>query len=132
MDSALYSMFSSPQQQGSGLPVFSGARRHLTGGGFFGTLMRYAIPVLKSIGTRALGAASRGANQYISGSKKLAPAMLDEFGGEAMDFVQEGIKNFSSSSGKKRKRPPPPPTRTKSKRTKTSNINKTRNKTIFS
>lgn len=56
--------------------------------------MRYAIPLLKNIGRRALGAVSKGATQYLSGSKSLAPAMIDSFGEEAMDVVKSGYDHF--------------------------------------
>ena len=91
MDEALYHTYS---QSGGALPVFSGSRRHMVGGGFFGTLMRYAIPLIKNIGRRSLGAVSRGATQYLSGNKDLGSAMVDEFAGEAVDLAQDGVNRL--------------------------------------
>ena len=93
MDEALYNTYVGPQTGGM-LPVFSGSKRHLTGGGFFGTIMRYAIPLLKNIGRRFLGATTRGATQYLSGNKKFIPAMVDELSGEAIGLAEEGIQKI--------------------------------------
>ena len=56
MDDALYNFYKSPQTGGSA--VFAGSKFHTVGGGYFGTLLRGAIPLLKSIDRRALGAVS--------------------------------------------------------------------------
>ncbi len=85
---------------GGNLAVFSGSRRHLKGGGFFGTLARFAFPLLKKLGKRALGAFTRGSTQYLSGEKKFKDAMVDEFTGEAMDLAESGINKIR----KRRKR----------------------------
>lgn len=104
MDDALYNTYVQPQTGGN-LPVFSGSRRHLKGGSFFGTLARFAFPILKNLGRRALGAVSRGATQYLSGNKPLGSAMIDEFGDEAADLAQRGINKIRQRGrGKKRKR----------------------------
>ncbi len=91
MNEALYNFYANPQD-GSGLPVFTGSKRHLHGGGFFGTLLRGAIPILKAVGRRAIGVASRGADQYLSGKKDFIPAMTDEIGAEASNLLKRGLK----------------------------------------
>lgn len=102
MNEALYEFYNVPQTGGS-LPVFQGSKRHLAGGGFFGTLARFALPILKSIGKRAIGAAVRGGTQYLSGEKKFLPAMQEEFAGEAVNLAHQGISNINKRIKKKLK-----------------------------
>ena len=90
MESAIYDIYSN--QSGGYLPVFSGYR----GGGFFGTLAKFALPVLKNLGKRALGVVTRGASEYLSGNKKLSTAMLDELGDEVDDLARVGIKQATN------------------------------------
>ena len=105
MDDALYNFYKSPQTGGSA--VFAGSKRHTVGGGFFGTLLRGAIPLLKSIGRRALGTVSQGATNYLSGKSEFLPAMVSEIGNEAMNFLQPSdtpSPTLSNESGRKRKK----------------------------
>ncbi|GEM_PF-4905664 len=90
MESAVYNLYSG--QGGGYLPVFSGYH----GGGFFGSLAKFALPILKNLGRRALGVVSRGATQYLSGNKKLSTAMLDEMGDEADDLARVGLKQATN------------------------------------
>jgi hypothetical protein len=47
-------------QSGSGGAIFVGSRRPgMVGGGFLGTLARFALPILRNIGGRVLGVARR-------------------------------------------------------------------------
>lgn len=102
MNDAIYQTFVRPQV-GSALPVFSGSRRHLKGGGFFGTIARVAFPILKRLGRHALGAVSRGSNSYLSGNQKFIPAMRDGVIDEVMNVT--GInKKSKTHKPKKRKR----------------------------
>lgn len=56
--------FYSRPQLGGALPVFVGTRRQL-GGSFLSSLARFAIPILKFLGRRALGVASNVATDVI-------------------------------------------------------------------
>ena len=102
MDDLLYATYSRPQSGGN-LPVFSGSKRHLKGGGFFGTLARFAFPLLKKLGKHALGAAARGGIEYLAGNKKFIPAMKDEVGREIANIASIN-KHRVPPRRKKRKR----------------------------
>ena len=104
MNEGLYELYSVPQAGGL-LPVFSGSRRHLVGGGFFSTIARFALPILKTLGRSVLRAGAKGATSYLSGEKKFMPSMVDEFTTEATNLVERGIKKLRKrkQSGKGRK-----------------------------
>ena len=86
--------YSRPQlgRGGEGMQIFKGSRRQL-GGGIFATIKRYAIPLLKRIGMKALeaapSAAAKGAEALVgmakeaiedarSGRKRIAEAIKDQ------------------------------------------------------
>jgi len=102
MDEILYNTYS--QTGGGNLPVFAGSRRHLVGGGFFSTLARFGIPLLKNICKRLLGATARGATEYLSGNKGLGEAMVGQIGDEAIDLAQEGVKRGAAAFRKRKQR----------------------------
>ena len=89
MESALYEFYNGPQH-GKGA-YFAGSRRHLQGGGFLSTLFRGAIPLLKSVGSRLLGATARGASRYLEGEDDLPTAMKSELSKEALKAVKQVI-----------------------------------------
>ena len=72
----IYQFYSQPQV-GNGMPFFSGSRRQQTGGGFFGSLFRAAIPILKSFGKKAVNVLGRTATDVVSGKKDIKSALVD-------------------------------------------------------
>jgi hypothetical protein len=108
MEQGIYNMYSTPQEGGL-LPVFSGSRRNLTGGGLFSTIARFALPILKTLGRSFLSAGTRGASRYLSGEEKFIPAMMTEFKDEAVNLAERGVTNIKkrrrrrqTGSGKKK------------------------------
>ena len=81
MDNSLYKLYSSPQH-GAGMATFSGSKRHLIGGGILGTIARFAIPLLKSVGRTLMSGATRGATDYLAGNQDFLPAMVSGVGNE--------------------------------------------------
>lgn len=104
MQEALYSYYSKPQIGGG---VFAGTKRHMVGGGFFGTLLRSAVPIIKNIGKSFLGAAATGAGNYLSGrEEKFLPSVGKAVGNEALNFISSSNRSAKTinrkSSGKLR------------------------------
>ena len=89
MDEVLFDFYSTPQTGGSIPTVFVGSRRHLVGGSFFGTLARFALPILKKLGKHALTAVGRGAVEHLVNKKTLQEAMKDEFKQEGVGLIKE-------------------------------------------
>ena len=59
------------------MPVFAGARRYQMGGGFFSTLARFAIPILKSIGGRVFNVATRTATDVFQNKRPIGRSIVD-------------------------------------------------------
>ncbi len=97
MESAIYNLYSG--QSGGMFPVYAGSRG---GGGFFSSIAKFALPLLKNLGKRFLGVVSRGATQYLSGNKNLSTAMMDEMETEASDLAQVGLKRFNDYRKRRR------------------------------
>ena len=89
MQEALYEMYSTPQVGGD-LTVFSGSRRHMKGAGFFSTLARVALPIIKNIGKRILGAGVRGATKVLAG-EPILQSFADEFVDEGIGLAKDGV-----------------------------------------
>ena len=83
--------FYSRPQIGGAMPVFVGARR---GGGFFSTLARYALPLLKMVGSRLFGVASKTAGDVFERGQPLKESLINN-----------SLDEVSSIIGKYRKRP---------------------------
>jgi hypothetical protein len=109
MDQALFKFYSTPQTGGSGIPnVFSGSRRNMVGGSFFGTLLRSALPIIKNVGKRALSALTSGAvNSNIfsnnASNPSIGESMKNAFKNEGLHLLKDAATGslFSTSS------PPP-------------------------
>jgi hypothetical protein len=86
--------FYSRPQMGSGMPVYAGANRW--GGGFFSTLARFAMPLLKSFAGRAVNVAARTASDVIEGRRPIKEALV----GNTLDEVRTAIRNRQNSINK--------------------------------
>ncbi len=64
-------------QMGGGMPVFTGSRRYQSGGGFFSTLARFALPLLGKVGKRALSVAARTATDVLDRHRPIKDALYD-------------------------------------------------------
>ena len=84
------SAFYSKPQLGSGMPVYAGANRW--GGGFFSTLARFAMPLLRSFAGRAVNVASRTASDVIAGRRPITEALV----GNTLDEVRSAIRNSNN------------------------------------
>jgi len=93
MQEEIIKFYSRPQfGGGSAGVVFSGSRRQQVGGGFFGSLARFALPMLKTIGSRVLNVASRTASDVLQEGRPLKQSLLDN----TMDEVQSILRKRSS------------------------------------
>jgi hypothetical protein len=86
------STFYSKPQLGSGMPVYAGANRW--GGGFFSTLARFAMPLLRSFAGRAVNVAARTASDVIDGRRPIKEALV----GNTLDEVRSAIRNNRQQS----------------------------------
>ena len=102
------SQFYSQSQLGNGsMPVFVGSRRGQMGGGFFSSLARFAIPILKNIGRGALRVVGKTATDVLDHQRPLGSALVDN----ALREVQSAMfssptdinKQEGRGSGRKRK-----------------------------
>ena len=74
MQEEIYNFY---RQTGGSLPVFVGVRRPgMLGGGFFSTLARFALPILRNIGGRVLRVAARTARDVMGNQHSLGDALL--------------------------------------------------------
>ena len=73
MDDQVVDFYSSPQIGGS-MSYFAGARR---GGGFFSTLARFALPILKNLGGRAINVAAKTATEALDGRRPFKEALVN-------------------------------------------------------
>jgi len=87
--------FYSKPQIGGSLPVFVGSRRHQVGGGFFGTLARFALPILKRFGGRALNVAARTVSDVVERQQPLKDA-----------FISNAMQEVKTVLDRKRSDPP--------------------------
>ena len=92
--------FYSKPQLGGGLAVFQGARRQV-GGSFLSSLARFAIPILKFLGKKALGVATNVASDVID--KKMS--FRESIPRRTREEVLQTLRNVQSGRGQKRKRP---------------------------
>lgn len=83
--------FYSRPQIGGAMPYFVGARR---GAGFFSTLARHALPLLKMVGSRLFGVASKTAGDVLERGQPLKDSL-----------ISNSLDEVSSLIGKYRKRP---------------------------
>jgi len=88
MQEEIYNFYS--QSGGGNMSVFAGARRPgMMGGGFFATLARFALPILRSIGDRVFRVASRTARDVMGGqTRSVGDALLHHTGREVVDALQ--------------------------------------------
>ena len=86
MQEEIYNFYS---QSGGSLPVFAGARRPgMLGGGFFSTLARFALPILRNIGGRVLRVAARTAKDVMGNQRSLGDALLQHTSREVADVAR--------------------------------------------
>lgn len=81
--------FYSQPQTGNGLAVFSGSRRQM-GGSFLSGLARYALPVLKFLGGKALNIASNVAADVITDKKPLGQSLKRRAKEEIVSTLKRG------------------------------------------
>jgi len=85
MEEEIYNFYS----QSGGGSVFAGSRRPgMVGGGFFSTLARFALPILKSIGGRVMRVAARTARDVVGGQRNLGDALLQHSSRELTDALK--------------------------------------------
>lgn len=103
MDDSLYKLYSNPQH-GAGMATFSGSKRHLIGGGILGTIARFAIPLLKSVGRTLMSGATRGATDYLAGNQNFLPAMVSGVGNEVASRMAPPKRKATRRQPAKKKR----------------------------
>jgi hypothetical protein len=86
--------FYSQPQTGGAMPVYTGARRW--GGGFFGSLARFALPLLKKFAGRAVNVASKTASDVLDGRRPIKDALFDN----TLDEVRSIINKRNTSINK--------------------------------
>jgi hypothetical protein len=101
MEHQIIRFYSQPTASMSGggggeiMQVFSGSRR-MSGGGFFSSLARFALPLLRNIGGRALRVAARTATDVLDNQRPLRQALVDN----ALQEVRSVARDIN-------KQPPP-------------------------
>ena len=127
----IYSMYSGPQL-GRGLPVYAGSQRQV-GGGIFGALARFALPVLKTVGKRALSVAKKTVRDVAMGKSGLKDALITN----AKQEVVKAISPKKQSSPQQAQPPTIPQKRQPVKRKRqqpskqNTSINKRKKRDIF-
>jgi hypothetical protein len=97
MQEAIYNYYN--QTGGGTMSVFAGARRPgMMGGGFFSTLARFALPILRSIGGRVMRVAARTARDVMGQKRNIGDALLQHSSRELSDALQNPSSPPSSSS----------------------------------
>lgn len=81
--------FYSQPQSGLGLAVYSGTRRQL-GGSFLSGLARFALPILKKLGGKALGIASRVASDVVTNKQPFKESLKRHAKEEFLNTVGRG------------------------------------------
>lgn len=88
MDNMQEEIFNFYSQSGEG-SVFAGSRRPgMVGGGFFSTLARFALPILKSIGGRVMRVAARTARDVVGRQRTLGDALMQHSSRELSDALK--------------------------------------------
>jgi len=95
----LVDFYSRPQLGGAGFPVFQGARRQV-GGSFLSSLARFALPVLKFLGKKALGVVGNVASDVID--KKMS--FRESVPQRAKEAAMETISDVRKQTGLGRRR----------------------------
>lgn len=101
-----YSRPSTDFHGGAGFSVFAGSRRQ-RGGGIFGSLKNFFMPVAKNLGksllSHGLGLAQDVASDTLAG-KSIKSSLMDRGKSRAMDFgknvAREGVSTLSNMIGK--------------------------------
>ena len=93
-----YDLYSKPQY-GKGLPVYAGVRRQ-SGGGILGAIARFALPVLKNVGRRALNVAAKTAKDFASGKRGVGEAIKRHAKKEAVSAVSDWTSSPQPPSAK--------------------------------
>ena len=119
---SLHTIYSQPQL-GRGLPVYAGWRRQ-SGGGILGSIARFAMPILKNVGKRALNVAAKTAKDVVSGKRGVGAALKKHGKREAISAIHNLVGTPPSPTKKSRKVAKRRPKRRKG-------INKRKNGDIF-
>ena len=94
-----------------GRRVYACLRPRMMGSGFFATLARYALPILREIGGRVLRVAGRTARDILSGQhQSLGDMLLQHTRREVSDALQPPDSSINKQEGTSlpvRKRPSP-------------------------
>ena len=90
------------------MAVFAGARRPgMLGGGFFSTLARFALPILRNIGGRVMRVAARTARDVMGEQpRSLGEALLQNTAREVSDFASSSSStpiNKQQGTGKRKR-----------------------------
>ena len=109
MQEEIYNFYS---QAGGYRPVYVDSRRpRMMGSGFFATLVRYALPILREIGGRVLRVAGRTARDILSGQhQSVGDTLLQHKRREVSDALQPPDSSINKQEGTSlpvRKRPSP-------------------------
>jgi hypothetical protein len=113
MQDQIFQFCSQPQLGGGGMPIFMGARHPgmLVGGGFFSTLARFALPLLKNIGGRALRVAACTATHVIDQRRPLGDSLMQNTLQEVKSAFQKPsdatINKVGGGARRKRKQQQP-------------------------
>lgn len=95
--------FYSRPQLGGGLAVFQGTRRQI-GGSFLSSLARFAIPILKFLGRKALGVAGNVAADVLTKNVPLRESITRR-GKEGLSETITDARKQTGLGGARRKRP---------------------------
>jgi hypothetical protein len=74
MDQALIQLYS--QQHGGSIPYYAGFPRYQIGGSFLGGLLRFALPLFKSLGASALQVAANTAQDVVEGDAPIKESIF--------------------------------------------------------
>lgn len=75
MDDVMFKYYCEPQIGGA-MPYFQGMRRAQTGGGFFGGLMKSAIPLLKRAGKSIANVAMNTASDVLNNKSDVTSSLM--------------------------------------------------------
>ena len=101
MSAIMRDFYSTPQA--GGMAVFTGSRRQL-GGSFLSGLARFALPVLKFLGGKAMNVAGRVATDVIENKVPIRQAVKTHTVREFKDTLKRGRGRGRGSINKRTKR----------------------------
>lgn len=96
------SFYSEPHQSGAGFTVFSGTRRQV-GGSFLSGLSRFALPILKFIGSKVFNVAKGVASDVVIDRKPIGQSLKKRTIQEVTDTVSKSFSSRKRPSTKKQR-----------------------------